>query len=269
MTFPQDRFPIIPEQIGGIGELAYNLWWSWHPSARMLYKNLSRPAWKESGHNPVKMLPELPKEVLLAAGNDAKYVSHYSAIMSQFRSDMEEDRGWFSKQNPGFPHQPIAYFSAEYGLHRSLPFYAGGLGFLAGDHLKECSDLCIPLVAVGFMYPEGYILQRMPEDGWQQTVDDVLDRDSAPITRVLDSAGAQLIIEVPFIRPSIHVAVWKVMVGRIPLYLMDTDIEKNDPNNRSISSHLYSGDAELRLRQEIVLGIGGSEMLRVLGITAS
>jgi starch phosphorylase len=269
MTLPQDRFPQIPEQIGGIGELAFNLWWSWNPSARMLYKNLSRPAWKESGHNPVKMLPELPKEVLLAAGNDPEYVCHYSAVMSRFRSDMEEDRGWFSTQNTSSLHQPIAYFSAEYGLHRSLPFYAGGLGFLAGDHLKECSDLCIPLVAVGFMYPEGYILQRMPEDGWQQTVDDALDRDSAPITRVLDNNGAQLIIEVPFIKPSIHVAVWKVMVGRIPLYLMDTDIERNDPKNRSISSHLYSGEAELRLRQEIVLGIGGSEMLRVLGIQHS
>ena len=269
MARERDSFPQIPEQIGGIGELAYNLWWSWHPSARMLYKKLSRPEWKESVHNPVKMLRELPGEVFLAAGNDPKYVSHYSAIMSRFRSDMEENRGWFSTQNSGSPKLPIAYFSAEYGLHRSLPFYAGGLGFLAGDYLKECSDLGIPLVAVGFMYPEGYILQRIQEDGWQQNVDDVLDRDSAPITRVLGDDGEQLVIEVPFIRPPIHVAVWKVMVGRIPLYLMDTDIKENDPWNRSISSHLYSGDNELRLRQEIVLGIGGSEMLNVLGIRHS
>ena len=182
---------------------------------------------------------------------------------------MEEKAGWFSTQITGSCCQPIAYFSAEDGLHHSLPFYAGGLGFLAGDYLKECSDLCIPVVAVGFMYPEGYILQRIREDGWQQNVDDVLDRDSAPITRVLGEDGTQLVIEVPFIRPPIHVAVWKAMVGRIPLYLMDTDIGENDPWNRSISSHLYSGDTEQRLRQEIVLGIGGSEMLNVLGIRHS
>jgi glycogen phosphorylase len=269
MAREQESFPHIPEPVHGIGELAYNLWWSWHPSARMMFKRLSRPAWKESVHNPVKMLRELPEDVLLAAAGDPGYVSQYSAIMSRFRSDMGEDGGWFSADNTGSPRLPIAYFSAEYGLHRSLPFYAGGLGFLAGDYLKECSDLCIPLVAVGFMYPEGYILQTIREDGWQQDVDDVLDRDRAPITRVLGNDGAQMVIEVPFIRPSIHVAVWKVMVGRIPLYLMDTDIEENDPWNRSISSHLYSGDIEQRLRQEIVLGIGGSEMLNVLGIRHS
>jgi starch phosphorylase len=270
MASERDSFPQIPEQIGGIGELAYNLWWSWHPAARMLYKVLSRPEWKESVHNPVKMLRELPGEVFQAAANDPEYVSHYSAIMNRFRSDMGEKGGWFSTQITGSSSLlPIAYFSAEYGLHRSLPFYAGGLGFLAGDYLKECSDLGLPLVAVGFMYPEGYILQTIREDGWQQTVDDVLDRDSAPITRVLSDDGVQLVIEVPFMKPSIHVAVWKVMVGRIPLYLMDTDIKENDPWNRSISSRLYSGDTELRLRQEIVLGIGGSEMLNVLGIRHS
>ena len=232
-------------------------------------KNLSRPEWKESVHNPVKMLRELPAEAFLAAAKDPKYVSHYSAIMSRFRSEINENGGWFSQQMKNSGNQLIAYFSAEYGLHRSLPFYAGGLGFLPGDYLKECSDLCMPLVAVGFMYPEGYILQRIREDGWQLDVDDTLDRDRAPITRVLGDDGAQLVFEVPFIKPSIHVAVWKVMVGRIPLYLMDTDIPQNDPWNRSISSRLYSGDAEQRLRQEIVLGIGGSEMLNVLGIRHS
>jgi starch phosphorylase len=269
MASERDGFPQIPKQIGGIGELAYNLWWSWHPSARMLYKMISRPEWKECVHNPVMMLRELPPEAFLAAANDPTYVNQYSVIMNRFRSDMEDDEGWFSKQISGSCCLPIAYFSAEYGLHRSLPFYAGGLGFLAGDYLKECSDLGIPVVAVGFMYPEGYIRQTMGEDGWQQNVDDVLDRDKAPITRVLGTDGAQLVIEVPFIRPSIHVAIWKVMVGRIPLYLMDTDIEENDPWNRSISSHLYSGDLEQRLRQEIVLGIGGSELLNVLGIRHS
>ena len=165
--------------------------------------------------------------------------------------------------------QSIAYFSLEYGLHRSLPFYAGGLGFLAGDHLKECSDLGIPMVAVGFMYPEGYLRQRINAGGWQESVAETLDRDTAPITRVLDrkrgpapSAGA-------LHRPPIHVAVWQVMVGRIPLYLMDTDLEVNDPAHRRISNHLYISDLEQRLLQEIVLGIGGCAMLARMGIKHS
>jgi starch phosphorylase len=150
-----------------------------------------------------------------------------------------------------------------------LPFYAGGLGFLAGDFLKECSDLKVPLVAVGFMYPEGYVRQLIREDGWQENVDQTLDREAASISRVLDKKGDQIVIEVPFIEPAIHVAVWKAVVGRIQLYLLDTDIEINDPWNRNISQHLYIGDIEQRLRQEIVLGIGGYQVLNSLGIKHS
>jgi starch phosphorylase len=170
-------------------------------------------------------------------------------------------------ERPGPPRlRPVAYFSAEYGLHHSLPFYAGGLGFLAGDFLKECSDLSVPLVAVGFMYPEGYFRQYIREDGWQEHAQQVLDRDAASISRVLDKQGQQVVVKVPLIDPPIHVAVWKTEVGRICLYLMDTDIEMNDPWNRGISAQLYSGDVEQRLRQEIVLGIGGSQVLETLDI---
>jgi starch phosphorylase len=160
----------------------------------------------------------------------------------------------------------IAYFSAEYGLHRSLPFYAGGLGFLAGDHLKECSDLNVPLVAVGFMYPEGYLLQRIREDGWQENITEVLQREAAAINKVIDENGTQLIVKVPLIEPPIYVAVWRVDVGRVPLYLMDTDIDLNEPWHREISARLYIGDLEQRLRQEIVLGVGGAKVLDNLGI---
>lgn len=151
-------------------------------------------------------------------------------------------------------------------MQHSLPFYAGGLGFLAGDYLKECSDLGVPLVAVGFMYPEGYVRQKIHEDGWQEGTDEPLDRDAAPIIRVLDEKGEQLVIRVPLIEPPTYVAVWKVAVGHISLYLMDTDIEMNDPWNRGISARLYTGDMEQRLRQEIVLGIGGYQVLSTLGI---
>ncbi len=265
----KDGFPDVPERISGLGELAYNLWWSWHPAARMLFKLLDRQAWKASGHNPVKMLRDLPGKILESAASDADYLHHYDVVVSRFRKEMSSKGGWFPDNTSNAGSHIIAYFSAEYGLHHSLPFYAGGLGFLAGDHLKECSDLGVPLVAVGFMYPEGYLRQRIRVDGWQENIDEILDRDAAPIIRVLDTQGKQLVIRVPFIDPPIHVAVWKVSVGRIPLYLMDTDIDQNDPWNRGISAHLYTGDIEQRLRQEIVLGIGGREVLDTLGIRHS
>ncbi len=266
----EDTFPHIPGRIANLKNLAYNLWWSWHPEARMVFKSLDRVAWKESGHNPVRMLRDLPLDILEAALKSHDYLRHYDVVSSRFHKEMASRAGWFSDNIPDTDHLPIADFSAEYGLHHSLPFYAGGLGFLAGDHLKECSDLGLPLVAVGFMYPEGYLKQRIRSDGWQDDVDEVLDRDAAPITRVLDEKGKQVVIRVPLIMdPPVDVAVWKVQVGRIPLFLMDTDIESNDPRSRMISAHLYTGDMEHRLRQEIVLGIGGSKVLNELGIRHS
>ncbi|KPJ68782.1 alpha-glucan phosphorylase [candidate division WOR-1 bacterium DG_54_3] len=262
-------FPHLPQRLVGLAELATNLWWSWHPAARMAFKRLNRIAWKETNHNPVKMLKELPKNLLENAVHDEDYLHHYDSVLAQFRTEIETRDVWFGKNIAATTTHPIAYFSAEYGLHHSLPFYAGGLGFLAGDYLKECSDLGMPVVAVGFMYPEGYLRQRIRVDGWQENVDEILDRDAAPISRVLNEKGAQLVVKVPFIDPPIHVAVWMVMVGRIPLYLMDTDVATNDPWNRGISAHLYIGDIEQRLRQEIVLGIGGSEVLNTLGIKHS
>lgn len=262
-------FPTLPPSLASLGELATNLWWSWHPEARMLFKKLNRAAWKESGHNPVKMLKELPAEILKSAAQDAQYLKHYDMVLEQYHKEIDGRSGWFAENITAPSKFPIAYFSAEYGLHHSLPFYAGGLGFLAGDYLKECSDIGISVVAVGFMYPEGYMRQKIREDGWQDNVDEVLDREASPISKVFNEKEEQLVVKVPFIEPSIYVAVWKVMVGRLPLYLMDTDIEINDPWNRQISAHLYIGDIEQRLRQEIVLGIGGSEVLSSLGIKHS
>lgn len=265
----KERFPNLPQRISGLGDLAYNLWWSWHPAARMLFKMMDRPAWKESVHNPVKMLREIPRKTLESAAGNPDYLKHYDAVIESFHNEMERTTSWFAENITDTGCSPIAYFSSEYGLHRSLPFYAGGLGFLAGDHLKECSDLGIPLVAMGFMYPAGYLRQKVRVDGWQEHIAEVLDRDAAPIKRVLNDEGRQLVVKAPFIYPPIHVAVWKVSVGNVSLYLMDTDIELNDPWNRLISSQLYIGDIEQRLRQHIVLGIGGCEVLAALGIRHS
>ena len=263
------QFPNLPDRLLGLGEMAENLWWSWHPAARMVFKSLNRQAWKENLHNPDKTLKELPRERLDEAAQDPDFLRHYDLVLSQFRKYQEKGVcSMLSKvckqDTPG-----IAYFSAEYGLHHSLPFYAGGLGFLAGDFIKECSDLQVPLVAVGFMYPEGYVLQRIRDDGWQENLDQPLDREAASINKVLDAKGEQVVVKVPVIEPPIHVSVWKVDVGRVELYLLDTDIDINDPWNRSISSRLYAGDIEQRLRQEIVLGIGGMEVLEYLGIKHS
>ena len=265
----EERIPDLPEQISGMADLAYNLWWSWHPVARMLFKMMDRVAWKENGHNPVQMLKEIPREVIAASVNTPDYMHHYNVVLSRFRRDIETKICWFVEKIDAPSCLPIAYFSAEYGLQHSLPFYAGGLGFLAGDYIKECSDLGVPMVAVGFMYPEGYSSQKIRMDGWQEDVPEVLVRDAAPIERVLDEKGEQVVVAVPFLEPPVYVAVWKVDVGRIPLYLLDTDIEKNDPWNRTIASHLYTGDVEQRLRQEIVLGIGGIAVLKTLGIKFS
>jgi starch phosphorylase len=265
----ENIFPNLPQRLIGLGELAENLWWSWHPAARMLFKMLDRPAWKESRHNPDKMLKEIPKEILESAANNPDYLSHYDRVLPQFKMGIGEKQCLLLKNVTDPKKHAIAYFSAEYGLHHSLPFYAGGLGFLAGDHIKECSDLRVPIVAVGFMYPEGYVKQRIREDGWQDSVDQTLDRDAAPICRVLGEDGKQVVVKVPLTDPPVHVAVWKVGVGQVPLYLLDTDIAINDPWNRGISARLYTGDLELRLRQEIVLGIGGSEVLEKLGIKHS
>jgi len=266
MNTVQPLFPHLPERLAGLEELAENLWWSWNPGARMLFKTLDRQAWKESGHNPDKMLREFPRELLEKAGADAAYIRRYDDVMDVFRNYMQQKECDLLAPFSWDHKYAVAYFSAEYGLHRSLPFYAGGLGFLAGDYLKECSDLYLPLVAVGFMYPEGYFRQQIRDDGWQENLVESINREAAPISKVMGNDRRQLIVKVPLTDPPIHVAVWKVVVGRVPLYLMDTDVEINDPWNRVITARLYIGDLEQRLRQEIVLGLGGAEVLKTLGI---
>jgi starch phosphorylase len=269
MKEKRPEFSNIPERLAGLEEFAGNLWWSWHPAVRMLYKTIDRQVWKDSIHNPFKVLKEVPGDFFKRVLSDPEYLKAYDSLLDQFRKELAEEDCWYAQKIPVPDNYTVAYFSAEYGLHHSLPFYAGGLGFLAGDHLKECSDLRVPLVAVGFMYPEGYVHQEIRDDGWQDSEDEFLDREEASITRVLDDGGKPVVVRVPMIDPPIHVAVWKVSVGRIPLYLLDTDIEINDSRNRKVLAHLYIGDVEQRLRQEIVLGIGGSEVLNTLGIRHS
>ena len=263
------KFPYLPERISRLGELACNLWWSWHPEARSLFYLLAGNGTEFKSQNPVLLLSEMERSVLDNAAKDSRFLRRYDAVMARFDAEVNAYESWFYSKvhDPGL--YPIAYFSAEFGLHHSLPFYAGGLGFLAGDFLKECSDLGVPTVGVGFMYPEGYLHQKVSADGWQMNESETLDRSHAPICRVHDKDGQPLTIKVPISERSIYFEVWKAQIGRVPLYLIDTDIDANDPWNRGISSRLYIGDSEQRLVQEIILGIGGTQILNALGIRHS
>jgi len=256
----------LPNRIEGLAELAYNLWWSWHIESRDLFKVLDRPLWKLTGHNPVKLLQQIAPHRLVAAAQDPVFLDKYDSVMNDFKTDMSASDTWFTTQYPHLTQYTVAYFSLEFAIHNSLPLYAGGLGILAGDYCKEASDLGLPMVALGFMYPQGYFHQRVSVDGWQEDVYEELSFNEAPISPVLTAQRQAIRVEVPLDARAIHVAVWQVNVGRVKLYLLDTNVEENSPADRQLSGRLYAGDREMRLQQEIVLGIGGVRVLRALGI---
>ncbi len=259
----------LPKRILGLNELANNLWWSWHHEARELFKSLDRPLWKATVHNPVRLLYEIPPYRLVAATDDPAFLKKYDSVMDSFKAEMTEAQSWLHTTYPELEKHTIAYFSMEFALHNSLPLYAGGLGVLAGDYCKEASDLGLPLVGVGFMYPQGYFQQRISDEGWQEEIYRQLNFSEAPISRVIDAEKHPLKIEVKLDSGTVFVSAWQVNVGRARLYLLDSDLEENPPKERQLTARLYGGDRDTRLRQEIVLGIGGVRMLRALGIEPS
>jgi starch phosphorylase len=256
----------LPERIARLKDLAYNLWWSWHPEARVLFKEVDRSLWAETHHNPVQLLRRCPPERIKFLQADPAFLARYDAVIATFDQYMSTADTWFAKSHPEMKGQSVGYFSAEFGVHNSLRIYSGGLGILAGDHCKAASDLGVPLVGVGFMYPQGYVQQRISSDGWQQNVYEPVDWDNSPVRPVLGPSGGRMLLDVPLGRGTLKIAVWRVQVGRVPLYLMDTNVEGNSPQDREISGRLYGGDRTTRLRQEIILGIGGVRVLRALGI---
>jgi len=261
--------PKIPERIGRLEELAYNLWWSWHDKPRKLFRSLDYPLWRASGHNPVKQLREIRPDTLKTAASDQTFLELYDSVMSDFDTYIKAANTWFGTNHSRLLNSPVAYFSMEYAIHNSLPIYAGGLGILAGDICKEASDLGLPLVAVGFMYPQGYFHQHISKDGWQQEVYRELNFDEAPINRVLSPKGDTSLAEVQLGDVTLAIGVWKVQVGCTNIYLLDTNLDKNPPQYRQLSARLYIADRELRLQQEIVIGIGGVRVLRALDINPS
>jgi starch phosphorylase len=257
-----------PERINRLGEIAYNLWWSWHPDARGLFSQLERDLWKRTQHNPIEILRDISQERLEEAARDPAFLDHYDRVLTAYDAEHGKRSTWFNQNFPDHANKTLAYFSAEFGIHNSLPIYSGGLGLLAGDHCKEAGELGLPLVGVGFLYQHGYFHQYIHSDGWQEAASKPLSMDSV----ALRSAGSpdRILIEVPVgLNNNVYAVIWRVQVGSVPLYLMDTDIPENPPWNRELSARLYPGDQEFRIRQQIVLGIGAVRTLRAMGIHPS
>lgn len=259
-------FPEIPERIHRLRELAYNLWWTWNPPAQRLYATISPEIWHASDHNAVRVLLEVDPARLATLASDGDFLARYDEVCADFDAYMHPASTWFNQTFPKEANHTIAYFSAEFGLHESLPIYSGGLGILSGDHCKEASDLGLPFVGVGFLYPQGYFRQRINAKGEQEAIYEKLLFSQVAAQPALDPDGHEVVISVDLPGRKVYAKVWRIQVGRIPLYLMDTDVEPNAPGDRVLSARLYGGDHEMRIAQEIVLGIGGVRAIRALGL---
>jgi starch phosphorylase len=256
----------VPKRIGRLPELAKNLWWSWDEEGRQVFRSLNYELWRASGHNPVKQLRDINPDKLEIAAKDPAFLELYDSIMQKFDSYMSSKKNWCGKTIPADFDGQIAYFSAEYAIHNSLPIYAGGLGVLAGDICKQSSDIGLPMVAVGFMYPQGYFRQHVSADGWQEEAYTQIDFSEAPISPCAWPQGCGPLVPVPLADREIYVQVWQVRVGRVNLYLLDTNVSDNRPEDRGLSARLYTANQEERLQQLIILGIGGVRTLRALRI---
>lgn len=259
--------PQLPKRIEKLSDVTNNLWWSWNSEFLRLFKIIDKDLWENCEKNPIKFLRQVSQERLESISQNNEFLKKYDKIVQEFEDYMNSKNTWFSNKYPNNKKDIIAYFSAEYGLDETIPIYSGGLGILSGDHLKSASDLGIPLVAVGLLYKNGYFNQKINGYGDQETEYSNIDLENLPINPVKDEKGEDLLIYVKFPKRRLYLKVWQINVGRIKLYLLDSDIEKNNPEDRDVTLRLYGGDQEMRIRQEIVLGMGGTNLLtRVLGI---
>ena len=257
--------PSLPKALQPLMRIANNLWWSWHPEAVDLFVRLDKDLWAESYHNPVKMLGLVSQERLDAASQDAGYITSLNQSIESMERHLNRTP-WLESVGKESKGYTVAYFCAEFGMTESLQIYSGGLGCLAGDHLKSASELGLPLIAVGLLYRNGYFQQYLNADGWQQEYTPDLDISNLPVNPVHDKNGEQVKVTVQLPGRDVHIALWMVEVGRIPLYLLDTNLPENSEADRKITSQLYGGDMEMRIKQEIVLGIGGVRALEAIDI---
>ena len=258
--------PQLPKNINRLQEIANNLWWSWNSEYLKLFKSIDNDLWETVDKNPIKFLKRVSQERIERAANDDKFVKEYNKVVKNYDDYMTSKDTWFNKNYPENKNDLIAYFSAEYGLDETIPIYSGGLGILSGDHLKSASDMGIPLVGVGLLYKNGYFNQKIEGYGIQVSEYHEIDLENLPINPVKNEKGEDLIIYVKFPKRRLYLKVWQINVGRVKLYLLDSDIENNNPEDRDVTLRLYGGDQEMRIRQEIILGMSGVELLKVLGL---
>lgn len=258
--------PQLPKRIAKLYEISYNLWWSWNTEFLKLFKILDIDLWEQVGKNPVKFLRIVSQEKLEEASKSAEFLKEYDKVVKDFDDYMESKDTWFKKKFPDNSKDLIAYFSAEYGLDETIPIYSGGLGILSGDHMKSSSDMGIPLVGIGLLYKSGYFHQKINGYGQQETEYHAIDISLLPLTPVKDHEGKDLLIYIKFPKKKIYLKAWQMKVGRNTLYLLDSDIDENIPEYRTVTSTLYGGDQEMRIMQEIVLGMGGVSLLYTLGL---
>ena len=258
--------PQLPKRIEKLSDVANNLWWSWNTEYLKLFKKIDRDLWETVNKNPVKFLKQVSQEKLEEVSKNTSFLKEYDKIIENFENYMKSKNTWFSNKYPDNKNDLIAYFSAEYGLDETIPIYSGGLGILSGDHLKSASDLGIPLVAVGLLYKNGYFHQKINGYGEQETEYRDLNLSELPINPVKDKNGEDLIINVKFPKRRLYLKIWQINVGRIKLYLLDSDIDQNNVEDRNVTLRLYGGDQEMRIRQEIVLGMAGVNLLKTLGL---
>ncbi len=260
--------PNLPQEIEALRAIAYNLRWCWSHESIELFRRLDRDLWETAGHNPVLLLGTIEQSKLEAAAHDEAFLAHLHRVESHLQTYVAGEGTWFCRTHGCERDLPtIAYFSAEFGLTECLSIFAGGLGILAGDHLKSASDLGVPLVGVGLLYQQGYFRQYLSQSGWQQEAYVDNDFHNLPVSPVYHDGGKPVMVQVDLAGHPVSAQVWKVQVGRVPLYLLDTNIDVNTrPEDRDITDQLYGGDREMRIRQEILLGIGGYRALQALGI---
>ncbi|MDY6843867.1 MAG: alpha-glucan family phosphorylase [Thermodesulfobacteriota bacterium] len=256
--------PDLPEKIKHLQDLAMNMWFSWNWEAVQLFIRLDPELWEKSYQNPVLMLGSMSQDDLNAASSDEGFIIHLNRVYQHFQEYLKSS-SWFDKYHSNEKKFSVAYFSCEYGIDEGLPIYSGGLGILAGDHLKSASDLNVPLVGVGLLYQKGYFQQSFNFDGWQLEFYPENDWHNMPVTLECDKKGTPILISVDIAEETVWVRIWQVRVGRNSLYLLDTNLPENSPHQRAITGQLYGGDRDMRIRQEIVLGIGGFRALKALG----
>ena len=250
-----------PDSLDRLPELAHNLLWTWRPGSQKLFADLDVHLWEATEHNPVRLLRETAN--LKAASKDAAFVEAYQRAIRDLDSYLAGRDTWMDRLYPKFG--TIAYFSAEFGLHESLPIYSGGLGVLAGDHVKSASDLGVPLIGVGILYSQGYFRQRLDESGRQQEAYEPLEPENRPILPARDTEGREIRVSISFPGRELHLKVWEAKVGRVSLLLLDADVPENSDEDRGITARLYGGDSRTRISQEMVLGVGGVRALRAAG----